>query len=81
MRLVNLKTNRPILEFKEGKPVFYSKFFEHEMCEMGIEIPHGLRGTYQGKTTITPYDSDFEKAFREIYYATYMNPDQFKWRG
>jgi len=80
MRLVNLKSRRPIVEFREGKPVFYSKFLEHEMRQIGIAIPHGLRGIYHGKTTVTLEDHEFERAFKEIYYVTYMSPDQFHWQ-
>jgi hypothetical protein len=80
MKLVNTKTSRAILEFKEGKPCFYSKFLENEMRQIGIEIPHGLRGSYQGKTHITLDDTEFERAFKEIYYTQYMNPSQFKWQ-
>ena len=80
MRLVNCKTHRAVLEFKEGRPVFFSKFLEHEMRQMGVAIPHGLRGIYQGKTSVTLEDTDFERAFKEIYYVTYMDPKQFKWQ-
>lgn len=79
MKLVNKKNNQSIVEFSEEKTVFHNKFLEQEMRTLGIPIPHGLRGVFQGKDFIYLGDADFQKAFREVYYLVSMNHDQFQW--
>lgn len=78
-RLVNKKTQQPIVEFADGKTLIHNKFLEHEMRSIGIPIPHGLRGVYQGKDCIRLEDAEFQKAFQEVYYITAMNPELFQW--
>lgn len=78
-KLVNKKTNQSIVEFADDKIVFYNKFLENEMRSLGILIPHGLRGIYNGKDCIRLEDKEFPQAFREVYYLTAMNPEIFKW--
>ena len=80
MRLVNTKSKQPIVEFTEGEAIFHSKFLEHEMRSMGILIPHGLRGAYHGKDCIYLGEQEFQQAFKEVYYLTYMDATQFKWQ-
>lgn len=78
-RLVNVHTNQPLIEFEGDKTVIYNKYLEHEMRELGIPIPHGLRGVYHGKECVRLEDEEFQKAFKEIYYLTTMNRDTFHW--
>ncbi len=78
-KLINIQTNQPIVEFEKEKTVIYSKFLENEMRELGIPIPHGLRGVYHGKECVRLEDEEFQKAFKEIYYLTTMNPETFQW--
>lgn len=80
MRLVNKNNQQLIVEFKEGKAIFHSKFLEHEMRAMGIVIPHGLRGHYQGRDCIYLGEEQFQEAFKEVYYITCMDSTQFKWQ-
>ncbi len=80
MMLINRETNQPIIEFQGDKTIFHSKFLEKEMRSMGIPVPHGLRGVYHGKNCICLDDEEFQKAFKEIYYLTAMNPKTFQWR-
>lgn len=80
MRLINVKTNQSLVEFHGEKTVFHNKFLEKEMQELGIPIPHGLRGLYDGKDCIYLYDKTFQKAFREVYYLTSIDPSTFHWQ-
>ena len=80
MRLVNVRTGETVIEFNESGTVFHNRLLESEMRHMGIDIPHGLRGTYHGKDCIHLDDEDFEKAFKEIYYLTYLSPSRFAWK-
>lgn len=79
MRLINIKNKQLIVEFKEDDAIFHSKFLEHEMRDMGIWIPHGLRGVYQGRDCVYLGEEQFQQAFKEVYYLTYMDSTQFKW--
>lgn len=49
------------------------------MRSIGIPVPHGLRGIYNGKDYIRLEDQEFQKAFKEIYYLTAMNHEMFQW--
>jgi len=79
MRLVNKKTNQVVVEFTENSTIFHSKFLENEMKSMGILIPHGLRGIY-GKDCILLGEEHFQRAFKEVYYLTTMDPAHFFWQ-
>lgn len=78
-KLINRHTKQPIVEFEENRTIIHNKFLEHEMRSLGILVPHGLRGIYKGKDCIRLEDEEFQKAFREIYYLTAMNPETFQW--
>ena len=77
-KLINKKTQKPIVEFQQEKIIIYNKFLEQEMRSIGINIPHGLRGIY-GKDYVRLDDPEFPKAFQEIYYLTTMDPTTFQW--
>ncbi len=81
MHLINLETGEVVIEFKKDGAIFYNTLLEKEMKQMGIAIPHGLRGSYHGKDLIHLGDPDFERAFREIYYLTYLSHKQFAWKS
>lgn len=78
-KLVNRKTNKPIVEFVEETIIFHNKFLESEMRSLGILIPHGLRSLYNGKDCIRLDDKEFQRAFKEVYYLTVMDHEIFKW--
>ena len=78
-KLVNKKTEQTLVEFEGNKTLIYNKFLEKEMRHIGIPIPHGLRGIYNGKESVRLEDIEFQKAFQEIYYLTAMDHEIFKW--
>ncbi len=80
MKLINIQTGQPIVEFRGDETVFFSKFLEHEMHLMGVPIPHGLRGSYHGCDTICLGDVDFQRAFKEVYYPRAMDATLFQWQ-
>lgn len=79
-QLINMQTSLPIVEFLEEKTIIYSKFLENEMRTIGISIPPGLRGVYQGKDNVRLEDQGFQKAFKEIFYLTSMDHGIFQWK-
>lgn len=79
MKLINTETHLPLVEFKGAKTIFHSKYLEQEMSRLGIPIPPGMRSFYQGVDNVFLGDPDFQRAFREIYYITSMDPDLFRW--
>jgi len=79
MQLINRKTQIPIVEFQKRKTIFHNRFLESEMRTLGILIPHGLRGVFNGKDYVYFGEEDFQRAFREVYYLTSMNTDLFRW--
>lgn len=79
-KLVNKKSGKAIVEFEGEKAIFHNKYLEHEMRELGIPIPHGLRGVYYGKASLRLGEEGFQKAFREVYYLTTMDPALFEWQ-
>lgn len=79
-KLINTKTAQLLVEFKGKETFIYNKFLEQEMQTMGIPIPHGLRGSYQGKESVYLGDQEFQRAFKEVYYLTAMNPELFHWQ-
>ncbi len=78
-KLINTKTDQPLVEFQGSRVIFHNKFLEKEMEKIGIPIPHGLRGVYHGKESVRLGDEEFQQAFVEVYYILTMNPATFKW--
>ncbi|MFN0065524.1 MAG: hypothetical protein ACKVOH_04725 [Chlamydiales bacterium] len=78
-KLINTKTEQSIVEFTEQETKFYNRILENEMREMGIPIPHGIRGEYEGKDCVRLGDETFQRAFKEIYIPTYLNAKEFVW--
>ncbi len=79
MKLVNIKSGKPLVEFKESETIFYNKYLEREMKRMGISIPHGMRALFEGKDHILLGDPHFQEAFKEVYYLTTVDHELFKW--
>lgn len=79
MRLVNLQSNKPIVEFRGDEVVFHNKFLEKEMRLLGIPIPNGLRGDFEGQDTVYLESKNFQRAFKEIYYPVAMGSHLFRW--
>ncbi len=79
MRLINTKTSKSLVEFHDDKTIIYNKFLESEMRSIGIPVPHGLRGVYHGKDSVHLGDTEFQQAFKEIYYLTAMDTVLFRW--
>lgn len=79
MRLVNRTTSETLVEFLPGEVRFYNPLLEKEMKTLGIPIPHGMRSLFDGKDTVFLGDDAFERAFREVYYLTYVETAQFQW--
>ena len=80
MRLVNIHTHRSIVAFEDKATRIFNKFLEREMKSMGIPIPPGMRGLYEGRDVVYLGDREFQRAFKEIYYITSMDSRIFKWQ-
>jgi hypothetical protein len=79
MKLINIQNQQPVVEFIGDQIIFYNRFLEKEMQTLGILIPHGLRSVFQGKDCIYLGEEQFQKAFREIYCVTALDPAHFQW--
>lgn len=79
MRLVNVETKKAIVEFIGKKTLIHNKFLEEEMKILGIPIPDGMRGLFEGRDTIHLDEEKFQEAFKQIYFFSYMDPRHFKW--
>lgn len=79
MKLVNKDTKGVVVEFTDSKIIFHDRFLEAEMSENGITVPTALQKEYGNKEIVFVEDSEFLKAFKEIYYPSSMNPNVFQW--
>lgn len=81
MKLVNTKTGFVVVEFNQGKPVFYDRFLEAEMKETGILIPPALVKLFDNKEVIFMGEPLFEKAFIEVYYPLCIANSVYQWQN
>ena len=80
MKLVNFKTKCVLVEFHNDRAIFHDRFLERQMKLRGIAIPPHLREQYEQKTFVKLNDPLFQKAFKEIYYPTYLSSRSYEWR-
>jgi len=69
MKLVEMKHNQVLVEFKDDVVIIHDQIIEQDIKKRGIFIPPAYRSEYDGKTTIKIGDPDFQRAFKEVYYA------------
>lgn len=81
MKLFNTKTHFVVMEFKDHLPIFYDRFLEVEMKDLGITIHPILRKEFKGKEKVYPTDSLFKKAFLEIYYPMHLASPDYQWKN
>lgn len=79
MRLIHNASKKPLVEFLGKKTVFHNKYLEDQMRLLGVSIPPGLRSHFEGKDFVYLRDPTFQKAFREVYYLTSMDSQEFTW--
>ena len=80
MKLVHAKTGFVVVEFNEGKALFFDRFLEEELKDRGIFIPQAERSQFDGKKVVFPSDPLFEKAFVEVYYPLSIAQSVYKWQ-
>ena len=67
------------MSIKPGEtPQFSNPYIQKGFEEFGIIIPAALVKDYNGKERVYLEDPEFEKAFRELYFAFEMDPHEFK---
>lgn len=79
MRLVEIATNFPVVEFNEKKTVFHNKYLEKEMSMVGISVPPFLASKFPGKKIVKLNDDLFQQAFTEIFFKFNMDTSKYKW--
>ncbi|MBM3198815.1 MAG: hypothetical protein FJZ58_06135 [Chlamydiae bacterium] len=79
MKLVSITNHYPVVDFQEHQTVFYNKYLEKEMMEIGVIIPSFLQKQFAGKSVVKLGDVLFSKAFQEVYYKLYMNATNYHW--
>lgn len=79
MKLIHVKTKKPVAEFKKNETKFFSETMQWLMENNGITIPDFLQGEYNNQFVVFLDDPLFQKAFKEIYYDLDMNPEEYVW--
>ena len=80
MKLVKKETGQTIVEFKDHKAIFHSKFLEKVLSNEGILIPPVLRHEFDGKEIIFIDDPLFEQAFVQIYCRFNLD-SSYEWKN
>lgn len=80
-QLVNANTGFVVVEFEDGIAHFHDPFLEAEMKEIGISIPFGRKGEFEGKEIVYLGDILFEKAFIDVYYPISIANPLYEWRN
>lgn len=82
MKLVDPKTDRVIIEFKDNTVKFHSPFLEKILRDEGVPIPPGMRSLFNGKEIVFVDDPLFEQAFIKVFWPFYMDSvyATYEWR-
>ena len=80
MKLVNLKKQFVVVEYKEEQTLIHDKILEQEMKEGGVLIPPALRERFGGKTNVRLTDPEFQVAFKEVFCPNIFNLRNFEWQ-
>lgn len=78
MKIVHKKTQKCLVEFKDGGAHFYDPILEKEMSHKGVYIPPFMRESFEGKTEVFPQDPLFQKAFLEVYCIFVLPQHEFE---
>jgi hypothetical protein len=79
MKIINLKDNTEFMSVKRGETAkFANPYIQKGFEEFGIIIPPALVKDYSGKERVYLDDPEFEKAFRELYFAFEMDPGEYQ---
>ena len=68
------------MEIHGERVTFHEPFLEAALTQEGISIPGPSQAEFDGKGIVTVEDSDFARAFRDVYYPLSMNSDTSVWR-
>ena len=80
MKLISSEDKSLFAAFVPGKaPYFKDAFLQSAMQKWGVDIPLSKQSAFGGKKRVFPEDSDFPKAFREIYYVEHLNQERYHW--
>jgi hypothetical protein len=79
MKLIHVKSGFVVAEYKGEKTIIHDRILEKEMSIRGVMIPPALRSEYSGKGAVRLSDKEFQKAFKELYFATAFNPKNYHW--
>lgn len=80
-RLINLKNQSIIVEYKEIETIFHDKILEEEMKARGVLIPPALRSRFGNKDRVRLNEPEFQAAFREVFCSNVFNHHDFEWQG
>lgn len=80
MKLVHVASGFVVVEFRDEKTTFYDPLIEAEIEERGILVPPFMRSQFSGKDVVLLEDSDFPRAFKEIYYPFTLDEKAYQWK-
>jgi len=79
MKVVKTADQSEFMHTQPGEPaVFANPYIQKGFENSGIAIPPGLVPDYNGKQFVYLEDPEFEKAFRELYFALEMDQDVYR---
>jgi hypothetical protein len=79
--LFNTVRNLEVLTIndKNQEVTIHDKMLKNLMEKKGIDIPAFLQASYNNQSKVKLGDSNFIKAFKEIYWENNMNHNIYKW--
>ncbi len=79
MKIIQVKEGTEFMSIKPGETAkFTNPYIQKGFEEFGIIIPPALVKDYAGKERVYLDDPEFEKAFRELYFAFEMDQNEYK---
>ena len=79
VRLINTRTNTPIVTFVGDKVEIHHPLLAKELEHSGIYIPPLYKEEFEGKNAIFPGDPLFQKAFIQVYCPLVIADPAYIW--
>ena len=79
MKLINLRLKFVVADYQGEKTLIHDRILLKEMMFRGVIIPLALRIEYGGKSAVRIGDKEFQRAFKEVYFAQVFNPNNYRW--
>lgn len=81
MKLIEIHSQRIILEIIDGKLIIYNRFLARQWAVEGIRIPPYWQNEYLGKQRVMPYEKFFLQALLKIYVPECLAKAGYRWQN